>query len=132
QVYILQILQEIDRINLNLTNLEAAFSREVSESARWVQRVVAWSVLLGAILLLVLSLGPLRVVLARLKGSQEKFRRIFEQSRDAIVLLMPDGSVSYANPAAHTLFGFTREDLESEDFSPFRAENIFANAQQRW
>lgn len=132
QVYILQILQEIDRINLNLTNLEAAFSREVSESARWVQRVVAWSVLLGAVLLLVLSLGPLRVVLARLKGSQEKFRRIFEQSRDAIVLLMPDGSVSYANPAAHTLFGFTREDLESEDFSPFRAENIFANAQQRW
>ncbi len=132
RTYILEIMQEVDRINLNLTNIEAAFSRTVSEAARWVRQVVVWSVFLGALLLLALSLGPLRVVLARLKGSQEKFRRIFEQSRDAIVLLMPDGSVSYANPAAYTLFGFTHEDLDAEDFSPFRAENIFANAQQRW
>lgn len=127
-----EVLQEVDRLNLNLTNIEAAFSRTLAEAARWVQAVVVWSVIAGALLLLLLAIGSLNVVLTRLKSSQEKFRRLFEQSRDAIVLIAPDGSVAYANPAAYALFGYTHSAAERDAFRAFRVENLFAHAQQRW
>jgi PAS domain S-box-containing protein len=130
--HIAEVLQEIDRLNVNLTNLEAAFSSTLGETARWMQRVVVLGVSGGAILLLLFALIPMRGVLLRLKKSQEKFRRLFEQSRDAIILLMPDGSISYANPAACELFGYPREASQQEGFNAFRAENIFTSASERW
>lgn len=124
--------QEIDRLNLNLTNLEAAFSSTLGEVTRWMQRVVGLGVSGGAVLLLLFALVPMRGVLQRLKRSQEKFRRLFEQSRDAIILLMPDGRISYANPAACELFGYPPEASQQSGFTAFRAENIFASASERW
>ena len=100
------LLLEAERINVNLTTLEDAFSETLGASARWVRRFVLISMFMAALLLLGLGLIPSWRLLKRVKDSEEKFRRLFEQSRDAIVLVTLDGQVSYANPAAFELFGY--------------------------
>ena len=100
------LLQEAERINVNLTTLEDDFSETLGASARWVRRFVLTSMFVAALLLLGLGLIPSWRLLKRVKDSEEKFRRLFEQSRDAIVLVTLDGQVSYANPAAFDLFGY--------------------------
>jgi PAS domain S-box-containing protein len=46
-----------------------------------------------------------------LAESEEQYRLLFEHSRDAIVVTMPDGAITSANPAACDLFGMTREEF---------------------
>lgn len=102
------LLQEVERINVSLTTLEGAFSETLGEAAREVRRFVLVSMFAAALLLLGLGLVPSWRLLKRLKDSEEKFRRLFEQSRDAIVFVALDGQISYANPAAFELFGYPR------------------------
>lgn len=42
-----------------------------------------------------------------LKESEERFRTLFESSRDAILMMDREGRVSYWNPAAERIFGYT-------------------------
>ncbi|MFQ5570514.1 MAG: PAS domain S-box protein [Rhodothermales bacterium] len=100
------LLQEVERINVNLTTLEDAFSATLGEAARRVRRLVIAGMLLAAVLLLGLGLVPSWRMLKRLKDSQEQFRRLFEQSRDAIILITLDDRIGTANPAAYELFGY--------------------------
>ncbi len=100
------LLQEVERINVNLTTLEDAFSNTLGVAARQVRRVVLLCVLVAALLLLGLGLIPSWRLFKRVKDSEEKFRRLFEQSRDSIVVVTLDGQVAYANPAAYELFGY--------------------------
>ncbi|MGH7466306.1 MAG: PAS domain S-box protein, partial [Longimicrobiales bacterium] len=46
-----------------------------------------------------------------LRESEERYRTLFEESRDAIYVTRRDGRFVDANPAALELFGFTRDDL---------------------
>ncbi len=46
-----------------------------------------------------------------LRESEKKFRSLFEQSRDAIALVAPDGTNLEANQAWLDLFGYTRDEL---------------------
>lgn len=46
-----------------------------------------------------------------LRESEERFRQLFENSLDAILLTAPDGSIYSANPAASRLFGRTTEEI---------------------
>ncbi|MBM3934247.1 MAG: PAS domain S-box protein [SAR202 cluster bacterium] len=48
---------------------------------------------------------------ATLKESEERYRTLFHQSMDAIIVATPGGKVPAANPAAIELFGHTRHDL---------------------
>jgi len=41
-----------------------------------------------------------------LRESEERFRTLFESSRDAILMMDPEGKVSYWNPAAERIFGY--------------------------
>ena len=61
-----------------------------------------------------------------LEASERKFRRIFEESRDAIYLGRPDGSVIDANQRFLDLFGYTRDDLLS-----INAIEFYVNPQER-
>jgi PAS domain S-box-containing protein len=46
-----------------------------------------------------------------LRTSEERFRTLFEQSPDALVVNTPDGRILDVNPAALELFGTTREEM---------------------
>ena len=77
--------------------------------------------------------------------SEERFRRLFEQSMDAIWLVNRDGSHSEANQAWLDLFGYSREELASmnavqlyenpddrEDFVRRMEENGFVKDEVRY
>ncbi|MDQ1333223.1 MAG: hypothetical protein QG552_173 [Thermodesulfobacteriota bacterium] len=48
-----------------------------------------------------------------LRESEERYRSLFEHSKDAILLTNPDGSILDANPAACEMFGRSLEEIRS-------------------
>ena len=56
-----------------------------------------------------------------LRASEEKFRTLFEQSRDAIYLIALDGALLDVNDAAVRLFGYSREELLAMNVSALYA-----------
>ncbi|MFH1010022.1 MAG: PAS domain S-box protein [bacterium] len=46
-----------------------------------------------------------------LRESEEKYRRLVENSRDVIMLTQPDGIISYLSPACREVLGYEPEDL---------------------
>ncbi len=124
------LLQEIERINVNLTTLEETFSGTLGDAARAVRRFVLQSLGVAALLLLGLGLLPSWRMLKRLKDSEDKFRRLFEQSRDAIALVRLDGQVAYANPAAFDLFDYPPA-APGQPADEVRVEDFFAEAAGR-
>ncbi|HUI28696.1 MAG TPA: PAS domain S-box protein [Candidatus Acidoferrales bacterium] len=52
----------------------------------------------------------LKKMYEELKDSEEKYRSLFEQSKDAIFMSEPDGSLVDVNPAAVELLGFASKD----------------------
>ena len=49
-----------------------------------------------------------------LRTSEEQFRLIFEQSKDAIIFGYPDGRIVSANPEACRLFGYSEEEFRKQ------------------
>ena len=47
-----------------------------------------------------------------LRESEERYRSLFDNSMDAILLTSPDGSILEANPAACTMFGRSQSDIK--------------------
>lgn len=47
----------------------------------------------------------------KLKKSEVRFRSVYENSFDAILLTKPDGTILSANPAAQKMFGMTEEEI---------------------
>ncbi len=47
-----------------------------------------------------------------IQESEERFRQLFENSMDAILLTAPDGSIYSANPAATRMFGRPEEEIK--------------------
>ena len=62
----------------------------------------------------------------KLRESEEKYRRLFENSRDAITLTTEEGTFLDANQAFLDMFGYSRNDL-----SKLRIEDLFVNIQDR-
>ncbi len=63
---------------------------------------------------------------AAISASEQRFRSLFEQSRDAIYIGSPDGTVIDVNKAWLNLFGYSREDLPS-----LNAIDFYANPEDR-
>ena len=49
-----------------------------------------------------------------IKASEARFRSLYENSLDAILLARPDGTILSANPAAQRMFGMTEEEIRKE------------------
>ncbi|MBI0582466.1 MAG: PAS domain S-box protein [Methanomassiliicoccales archaeon] len=47
------------------------------------------------------------------KGCEERYRSLFENSLDAVFLTRPDGMILEANPAAQQMFGMTEDELKA-------------------
>jgi len=71
------------------------------------------------------GIGPVRIVVAHenittkklaelaLRESEDRYRMLFENSLDAIMLTVPNGNLLSANPAACRMFGLTEEELRT-------------------
>lgn len=57
-----------------------------------------------------------------LKESERRFRRLFEESRDAVVLTTPEGDIIDVNGAAEALFGYSQDELLRLDASELYAD----------
>ncbi len=60
---------------------------------------------------IVAELSERKITEEALKKSEERYRSIFEGSRDAIFVTTPEGEYVQANQAALDLFGYTREEM---------------------
>lgn len=63
-----------------------------------------------------IDISERKVAEERLRASQERLERIVETAADAIVIAEADGQISFANLAAETVFGLTREEICSRTF----------------
>lgn len=52
-----------------------------------------------------------RQIEEELKASEDRYRSLFENSIDAILLTSPNGEIHYVNPATCTMFQWTEEEL---------------------
>jgi two-component system CheB/CheR fusion protein len=51
-----------------------------------------------------------------LRASDVRFRNVIEANADGMIVVLGDGTIAYANPAATTLLGRTAEDLAGQVF----------------
>jgi len=81
------------------------------------------------------AIGTLRDITERrraeeaLRESEEKYRSLFEETTDAILIVRPEGEIVDANPSCSELFGATKEELIGTDvrqfyWNPADRENI--------
>jgi diguanylate cyclase (GGDEF)-like protein/PAS domain S-box-containing protein len=122
-------LARIDSLDAELTRHEEAFSRTLAGAAHtfrvWVYRGI------GGLSLALLLLGGsaarytflrLRRREEALRRSEEKFRRIFLDSQDAIYVSRPDGTIVEMNPAGIDLLGYPEEELSEMDAAELYAD----------
>ncbi len=88
------------------------------------------------IVCMVLDVSEQRLAEEALRQSEEGYRRLFEQSRDAIYLIAADGRITNLNSAATELFGYTREELLSMSVQSLYADpsirsEVFGEALER-
>jgi PAS domain S-box-containing protein len=62
----------------------------------------------------------------QLRKSERRYRRLFEDSRDAIFLTTPEGDIVDVNGAAEDLFGYSRKELLDLD-----ASALYAHPEER-
>ena len=66
---------------------------------------------IGGIILYSEVTTPRKQAEEKLRESEERYRAVFDNSPDAIMLTIPDGGILEANPAAERLFGYSSEEL---------------------
>lgn len=63
------------------------------------------------VLTVINDISELRLTGQALRESESRYRSLFENSRDAIIITLPDGSFVDINHAALALFGYTADEL---------------------
>ena len=65
---------------------------------------------------------------SRIKESETKFRKIAECAKDAIIMMGPKGEISFWNPAAEKMFGYSRGEAVGKYLHTLLAPNRFHEA----
>jgi PAS domain S-box-containing protein len=75
---------------------------------------------------------PLKLATEKLHESEERYHTITQTASSAIILTEGNGTISYWNPAAETIFGYTRKQALNENFValviPDHSRHLFAEA----
>ena len=82
---------------------------------------------LGGIRGVIMDLTEIRRVERALVASEEKYRSLFEGSRDALFIAGPDGSIREVNNSFRTLFGYPKDS----DFTAMTIQSFCADVRQR-
>lgn len=67
----------------------------------------------------------------QLEKSEVQLRAITDAAQDAVIMLDPQGKVSYWNPAAERILGYSREEALGQVLHPFLAPNRYHEAYSR-
>jgi two-component system cell cycle sensor histidine kinase/response regulator CckA len=57
-----------------------------------------------------------------LRESEQRYRSLFEESRDAVYSVSRDGEITDANPSAMAIFGYTREEIIGKNIRELYAD----------
>ena len=71
---------------------------------------------------------PQETVLGALGKSESMIRAITDSAQDAILMMDPTGCISFWNPAAEHIFGYTSKDAIGRDLHHFLAPRCFLEA----
>ena len=111
-------LAAIHEIDEHLTVLEHEFAQTLAAATRLADQLLMW--LLAGV---ALSLTGVGITVSRrmirqqeqqqrdLFAAEQRYRVFFESSIDAVVLALPEGRIVDVNPAACTVFGYSREEM---------------------
>ena len=108
---ITRLRDRIHEINEAVSPFSANFSLEIAQGAEWLASVLFLSVLCAASLACLLWLWMARRVLAGIRGSEERYRLLFDSAADAIVMV-DEGSGCILD-ANHTAGVWTGRDPQA-------------------
>ena len=115
-----EIERQRERINALNTFIEPRtqlFSVEVVNGAIWLGRVLFWGVLTAFLLAALLWVRMARRILDSIRGSEERYRLVFDSAADAIVMIdETSGKILDVNHAATVWTGRTWDQLIGDRF----------------
>jgi len=104
--------EHINALNAFIQPRSNQFSRSIADGAVLVGRLLFAAVLVATTVAFVLWLLMARRTLARIRGTEERYRLLFDSAPDAIVMVdAASGRVLDANRTASDWIGRTRQDL---------------------
>jgi diguanylate cyclase (GGDEF)-like protein/PAS domain S-box-containing protein len=114
---IARIRERIRSINQTVSPRSAHFSLAVAQGAEWFGHILFMSVMAAALLAGLLWLWMARRVLAGIRGSEERYRLLFDSAPDAIVMVEEDsGMILDANRTAGKWTGRNPQELQGNRF----------------
>lgn len=108
------------------------FSLEIARGASWIGQILFGGVLLAAVLALLLWLGMARRVLVRVRGTEERYRTLFDSAADAIVMVdETTGRILDVNRTASTWTGRSANELIGDRFVHLFAQSLHGQKEGR-
>ncbi|HEX7369469.1 MAG TPA: EAL domain-containing protein [Rhodanobacteraceae bacterium] len=118
QAYIAQQRVRIRAINDALTPMSSQFSLEIAHGAQWLANILFAVELTAACLAFLLWMLIARRVLAGIRGSEERYRLLFDSAADAIVMMdADDGRILDANRTVVAWTGREPEQLVGQPYA---------------
>lgn len=107
----------IGAINSYIEPRSNLFSRKIADGAVWLGQVLFGGVLAAAFLAALLWLGMARRILASIRGSEERYRLLFDSAADAIVMVDEgSGRILDVNRTAAAWTGRSAKELVGDRF----------------
>jgi len=113
----IQTMARIATINDEIQPRTELFSSAIAAGAKWVGWMLFASLIVFAALACLLWLRMAQRTLAGIRGSEERYRLLFDSAADAIVMVDEEsGAIVDANRMASTWIGRTRKELIGQNF----------------
>ncbi|WEN13564.1 EAL domain-containing protein [Rhodanobacter sp. AS-Z3] len=124
--------ERIHAINAYIEPRSKLFSRKIVYGAVWMGHVLFWSVLAAALLAAGLWLGMARRILAGIRGSEERYRLLFDSAADGIVMIdESSGRILDVNRTTLQWTGRASADLVGDRFVHLFVQSMVADSAGR-
>ena len=118
----------IHQINRYIEPRSKLFSRKIVDGAVWMGRVLFWGVLGAALIAVMLWLDMARRILAGVRGSEERYRLLFDSAADAIVMIDEStGRILDVNRTTSHWTGRSVEELVGDRFVHLFVQSMLAD-----